>query len=117
MVRPTTRSVAFGDGLAGLAARTHAGSDVVRGESPPDPGQVVEVCGSTWAVANVQAQGLPRRPGDESRVIVSMAWLPRVRAQRLLRDVCAQTTSPKSVKRFAFDTLIVDRKGCTNGLG
>ena len=41
-------------------------------------------------------------------VIVSMAWLPQVRAQRLLRDVYAQTTSPKSVKRFAFDALIVD---------
>ncbi len=42
------------------------------------------------------------------RVIVSMAWLPKVRAQRLLRDVYAQTTSPKSGKRFAFDVLIVD---------
>jgi superfamily II DNA or RNA helicase len=42
------------------------------------------------------------------RVIVSMAWLPKVRAQRLLRDVYAQTSSPKSGKRFAFDMLIVD---------
>jgi len=42
------------------------------------------------------------------RVIVSMAWLPQVRAQRLLRDVYAQSTSPKSGKRFAFDVLIVD---------
>ena len=32
----------------------------------PEPGQVVEVRGSTWAVANVQAQGLPRSPADES---------------------------------------------------
>jgi hypothetical protein len=31
----------------------------------PEPGQVVEVRGSTWAAANVQAQGLPRSPGDE----------------------------------------------------
>jgi len=42
------------------------------------------------------------------RVIVSMAWLPKVRAQRLLRDVYAQTASPNSGKRFAFDVLIVD---------
>ena len=32
----------------------------------PEPGQVVEVRGSTWAVANVQAQGLPRSPADEA---------------------------------------------------
>lgn len=42
------------------------------------------------------------------RVIVSMAWLPKVRAQRLLRDVYAQTSNPNSGKRFAFDVLIVD---------
>ena len=32
----------------------------------PDPGQVVEVRGSTWAVANIQTQGLPRSPADEN---------------------------------------------------
>jgi superfamily II DNA or RNA helicase len=42
------------------------------------------------------------------RVIVSMAWLPQVRAQRLLRDVYAQASNPKLGKRFAFDVLIVD---------
>lgn len=42
------------------------------------------------------------------RVIVSMAWLPKVRAQRMLRDVYAQTANPNSGKRFAFDVLIVD---------
>jgi superfamily II DNA or RNA helicase len=42
------------------------------------------------------------------RVIVSMAWLPQVRAQRLLRDVYTQAGSPKSGKRFAFDILVVD---------
>jgi len=42
------------------------------------------------------------------RVIVSMAWLPQTRAQRLLRDVYTQTSNPKSGKRFAFDVLIVD---------
>ena len=31
----------------------------------PEPGQVVEVRGSTWAVAQVQQQGLPRSPADE----------------------------------------------------
>jgi len=42
------------------------------------------------------------------RVIVSMAWLPQVRAQRLLRDVYAQASNPRLGKRFAFDVLVVD---------
>ena len=42
------------------------------------------------------------------RVIVSMTWLPQVRAQRLLRDVYAQATNPKTGKRYAFDILVVD---------
>src|SRR5881397_3231749 len=31
----------------------------------PEPGQVVNVRGSTWAVADVRQQGLPRSPADE----------------------------------------------------
>ena len=42
------------------------------------------------------------------RVIVSMAWLPQVRAQRLLRDVYTQSSNPKTGKRYAFDVLVVD---------
>jgi superfamily II DNA or RNA helicase len=42
------------------------------------------------------------------RVIVSMAWLPQVRAQRLLRDVYAQATNPRTGRRYAFDILVVD---------
>lgn len=42
------------------------------------------------------------------RVIVSMAWLPHVRSQRLLRDVYSQVKNPKTAKRFAFDILVVD---------
>ncbi len=42
------------------------------------------------------------------RVIVSMAWLPQARAQRLLRDVYSQADNPKSGKRSAFDILVVD---------
>jgi superfamily II DNA or RNA helicase len=42
------------------------------------------------------------------RVIVSMAWLPQLRAQRLLRDVYSQASNPKTGKRFAFDILVVD---------
>ena len=43
------------------------------------------------------------------RVIVS-AWrgCRRSAAQRLLRDVYAQATNPKTGKRFAFDMLVVD---------
>jgi hypothetical protein len=32
----------------------------------PEPGQVVEVRGSTWAVAQVEQQSLPRSPADEA---------------------------------------------------
>jgi superfamily II DNA or RNA helicase len=42
------------------------------------------------------------------RVILSMAWLPQVRAQRPLRDVYAQASNPKTGRRFAFDILVVD---------
>lgn len=42
------------------------------------------------------------------RVIVSMAWLPQIRAQRLLRDVYSQADDPKSGGRYAFDILVVD---------
>lgn len=42
------------------------------------------------------------------RVIVSMAWLPSLRAQRLLRDVFAQVRDTSTAKRFAFDVLVVD---------
>ena len=42
------------------------------------------------------------------RVIVSMAWLPSLRAQRLLRDVFADVQDTGSARRYAFDLLIVD---------
>ena len=42
------------------------------------------------------------------RVIVSMAWLPGMRAQRLLRDVFADVRDTATARRFAFDVLVVD---------
>lgn len=42
------------------------------------------------------------------RVIVSMSWLPGLRAQRLLRDIFADVGSPNSARRYAFDVLVVD---------
>lgn len=42
------------------------------------------------------------------RVIVSMAWLPGLRAQRLLREVYDQTRQANTARRYAFDILIVD---------
>lgn len=42
------------------------------------------------------------------RVIVSMAWLPGVRAQRLLREVLADAGRAGSARRYAFDVLVVD---------
>jgi superfamily II DNA or RNA helicase len=42
------------------------------------------------------------------RVIVSMAWLPSLRAQRLLRDVFADVRDTATARQYAFDLLIVD---------
>lgn len=42
------------------------------------------------------------------RVIVSMAWLPGLRAQRLLRDVYSEAGKINSARRYAFDLLVVD---------
>lgn len=42
------------------------------------------------------------------RVIVSMSWLPTLRAQRLLRDVFADASDTTTARRFAFDVLVVD---------
>lgn len=42
------------------------------------------------------------------RVIVSMAWLPTLRAQRLLREVYADVADTATARRYAFDILIVD---------
>lgn len=42
------------------------------------------------------------------RVILSMAWLPGLRAQRLLREVYADTRGANRARRFAFDILVVD---------
>ena len=37
-----------------------------------------------------------------------MAWLPSLRAQRLLRDVYADVRDTGTARRYAFDVLIVD---------
>jgi superfamily II DNA or RNA helicase len=42
------------------------------------------------------------------RVIVSMSWLPSLRAQRLLREVYADVRSTSTARRYAFDVLVVD---------
>ncbi|WP_306359202.1 DISARM system SNF2-like helicase DrmD [Nocardia sp. CC227C] len=42
------------------------------------------------------------------RVIVSMSWLPTLRAQRLLREVYADAGDANSARRYAFDALVVD---------
>lgn len=42
------------------------------------------------------------------RVIVSMSWLPSLRAQRLLREVYADVRHANTARRFAFDVLVVD---------
>lgn len=71
------RGVMRNDGLSGRRPRGHAqvtiaaeqGQSGATGERLmpplPGPGQVVNVRGSTWAVADVRQQGLPRSPADE----------------------------------------------------
>lgn len=42
------------------------------------------------------------------RVILSMAWLPGLRAQRLVRDLLSDVGVENSARRYAFDVLVVD---------
>lgn len=42
------------------------------------------------------------------RVIVSMAWLPTPRPQRMLRDILDEAGRRNSARRYAFDILVVD---------
>ncbi|WP_280265618.1 DISARM system SNF2-like helicase DrmD [Nocardia wallacei] len=42
------------------------------------------------------------------RVIVSMSWLPSLRAQRLLREVYSEAGTAGTARRYAFDVLVVD---------
>lgn len=42
------------------------------------------------------------------RTIVSLGWLPSLRAQRLLREVYADVRATNTARRFAFDVLVVD---------
>ncbi|MFP5346067.1 MAG: ATP-dependent helicase, partial [Actinomycetes bacterium] len=54
----------------------------------PEPGQVVEVRGSTWAVAAVQPQGLPRSPADEASArLTSVVTLQSLDEDRLGQEL------------------------------
>ena len=56
-----------------------------------------------------RAHGLAANPFRlYPRIIVSMDWLPRVSAQRLLREVLADARRSTSARRYAFDVLVVD---------
>jgi len=49
----------------------------------PEPGQIVNARGSTWAVADVRRQGLPRSPADEGT-----AQLTHVVSLQVLEEDC-----------------------------
>ena len=56
-----------------------------------------------------RAHGLAANPFRlYPRIIVSMDWLPRVSAQRLLREVLADACRSTSARRYVFDVLVVD---------
>lgn len=42
------------------------------------------------------------------RVIVSMAWVPSIRAQRLLEEAYSDTGRTNSARQYSFDILVVD---------
>ncbi|WP_278265429.1 DISARM system SNF2-like helicase DrmD [Nocardia sp. AG03] len=56
-----------------------------------------------------RSHGLNANPfGLFPRVIVSMAWLPSLRAQQMLREVYASAGKASTARRYAFDVLVVD---------
>ena len=64
---------------------------------------------SELLAATRRSHGLAANPFRlHPRVIVSMAWLPSLRAQRLLRSVYADAADTSLARRFAFDVLVVD---------
>ena len=67
------------------------------------------IVNSELLAATRRSHGLAANPFRlHPRVIVSMAWLPSLRAQRLLRSVYADVRDTYLARRFAFDVLVVD---------
>ena len=67
------------------------------------------IVNSELLAATRRSHGLAANPFRlHPRVIVSMAWLPSLRAQRLLRSVYADVRDTSLARRFAFDVLVVD---------
>lgn len=82
----------------------------------PEPGQVVKVRGSTWAVSDIQKQGLPRSPADEGAPrlthVVSVLSLDADRLGQKLtvvwelevgHTVAPNQGLPETVRAEAFD--------------
>lgn len=82
----------------------------------PEPGQVVKVRGSTWAVSDIQKQGLPRSPADEGMPglthVVSLQSLDEDRLGQELtvvwelevgHTVAPNQGLPETVRPEAFD--------------
>lgn len=75
-----------------------------------------EKFGLDFVIVDSQELALTRRTAGlaanpfrlHPRVIMSMDWLPGVRAQRLLRDLIAEARNSSSARRYAFDVLVVD---------
>lgn len=65
----------------------------LRSPQLPEPGQVVEVRGTTWAVADVRAQGLPRSPADEYHSMFShVVTLQSLTEDRLGEELSASSS-------------------------
>jgi len=67
------------------------------------------IVNSELLAATRRSHGLAANPFRlYPRAILSMAWLPTLRAQRLLRSVYADVRDTSLARRFAFDILVVD---------
>ena len=83
----------------------------------PDQGQVVEVRGATWAVADVREQCLPRSPADESQARADHA----VTLQSLAEDRLGDELSDRELRphrlRCAAVVDVAGRRGDLDGVG
>ena len=78
--------------------------------------EMLEKFGLDFEIVNSQLLGQVHRSHGPNanpfrlfpRVIVSMAWLSSLRAQRLLRSVYADVRDGSGGRRYAFDILVVD---------
>ncbi|WP_219110110.1 hypothetical protein [Actinomyces sp. 594] len=102
----------------GATARSGQDSGTDAAPALPEPGQVVQVRGATWAVTDVREQGLPHSPADDSRTclehLVSLQSLAEDRMGEELtviwelevgNSIVPDRGLPETISTDAFDDL------------